>query len=552
MWRPLILRQLREQDQTETSRALTIIVGILLAAFHLLLLAFILLPEYSTRWWRLLVAIYALCIPSLILNRRGYTRFASLYLVGGLWLVVTAAALTAGGIASFAALFYLVIVFISGILFGSRGAIVTALLCVGTALSLVIIEVTGHIASTPIPHTALSRWLSITLLTVILMGLQYLSVRRVLDALKRSQEELEVRKRTEEELRRVSERLQLATRAASIGIWDWDVINDELVWDDAMYRLYGLRKEDFSGAFDAWAKSLAPDDFERANEEVQAALRGEREFAAEFRIIWPDGSEHFTKAASHTFRDRAGRPLRMVGVNYDVTERRLAEEALKKAKDRSEKLINTIEGIVWEADAATFAFTFVSPQAERFLGYPCERWLTEPTFWKDHIHPDDRDAAVAYCTSYTTERREHDLEYRMIAADGHEIWLRDIVTVEVENNEPKTLRGIMVDVTARKQAEERVALLQMITMDIAAARDLPSALEVVLRRVCEKTGWALGQAWLPNEEGTALNCCPAWFATSANLEGFRNSTKDFCLHIGRRPPRDGVGPAAAGLDSGCY
>jgi len=134
------------------------------------------------------------------------------------------------------------------------------------------------------------------------------------------------RKQAEEDLRRVSERLQLATRAANIGIWDWDVARDETVWDDAMYKLYGKRKEDFSGAYDAWAQSLAPEDFERAQGELQAALGGEREFDSEFRIVWPDGSTHFIKADSQTFHDADGKPVRMVGVNYDVTERRRAEE----------------------------------------------------------------------------------------------------------------------------------------------------------------------------------------------------------------------------------
>lgn len=140
----------------------------------------------------------------------------------------------------------------------------------------------------------------------------------------------------------------------------------------------------------------------------------------------------------------------------EIEERKRAEDALRIAREQSETLISTIDGIVWEADAKTFQFSFVSPQAERFLGYPRERWLAEPTFWKDHIHPDDRDEAVAYCVSCTAMMRAHDFEYRMIAADGREVWLRDIVAVMVENNEPKTLRGIMVDVTEQKRAEEEL------------------------------------------------------------------------------------------------
>ena len=80
--------------------------------------------------------------------------------------------------------------------------------------------------------------------------------------------------------------------------------------------------------------------------------------------------------------------------------------------------MNTIDGIVWEADARTVAFTFVSQQAERLLGYPVERWLTEPTFWQDHMHPDDRRWAVPFCAVATAEKRPHEFEYRMLAAMG--------------------------------------------------------------------------------------------------------------------------------------
>ena len=71
------------------------------------------------------------------------------------------------------------------------------------------------------------------------------------------------------------------------------------------------------------------------------------------------------------------------------------------AQQRFQDLVNSVEGIVWEADATTFQFLFVSDQAERILGYPVERWLSEPTFWKDHLHPDDREWAAAFCVKAT-------------------------------------------------------------------------------------------------------------------------------------------------------
>jgi PAS domain S-box-containing protein len=138
----------------------------------------------------------------------------------------------------------------------------------------------------------------------------------------------------------------------------------------------------------------------------------------------------------------------------DISERKRAEEALRDAHHNYVTLVNSLDGIVWEADAQTFAFSFVSPQAECMLGYPLTRWTTEPTFWKDHIHPDDREWATSFCIDATRAKRPHDFEYRMLAADGRIVWLHDVVTVVVENDQPVRLRGVMLDITERKRAEE--------------------------------------------------------------------------------------------------
>jgi len=141
----------------------------------------------------------------------------------------------------------------------------------------------------------------------------------------------------------------------------------------------------------------------------------------------------------------------------DANERRVEAVA---AHERFRELVNSLEGIVWEADAGTFAFTFVSEQAERVLGYPTGDWLSQPAFWKDHLHPDDRDWAVQFCVRATAEKRSHDFEYRMIAADQRVVWVRDLVTVVVENGRATRLRGVIVDITKRKQAEEALRTVE--------------------------------------------------------------------------------------------
>lgn len=152
----------------------------------------------------------------------------------------------------------------------------------------------------------------------------------------------ESRLRAEDQLVASQSRMQLAASAANIGIWDWDVVADRLVWDDSMYRLYGIRAQDFGGAYEAWSRTIHPEDRAMADGEVQAALRGEREYAPEFRIQRPDGCVRCIKAASQVIRGRDGAGLRMIGVNIDITERREAEERTLRSLLEKENLIREL------------------------------------------------------------------------------------------------------------------------------------------------------------------------------------------------------------------
>lgn len=119
---------------------------------------------------------------------------------------------------------------------------------------------------------------------------------------------------------------------------------------------------------------------------------------------------------------------------------------------RYNELVADVDGIVWEADAETLQFTFVSSQAERCLGYPLEQWLA-PGFWTAHLHPDDRERFVEHSKHAVRADTKRELEYRMIAADRGSVWLRGTMSVLALPGEPLKLRGIMVDVTERKRAE---------------------------------------------------------------------------------------------------
>ncbi len=135
------------------------------------------------------------------------------------------------------------------------------------------------------------------------------------------------------------DRLQLATRAADLGIWDWDIVNDTLVWDETMCRHYGITQPEFTGDLESWTKFVVPEDQPGATAALQAALGGDGGYAAEFRVRWPDGTVHYLRGVAQTLRTPEGKPLRMVGVNSDITAPKLAELELLRHRNHLEALV---------------------------------------------------------------------------------------------------------------------------------------------------------------------------------------------------------------------
>ncbi len=137
-----------------------------------------------------------------------------------------------------------------------------------------------------------------------------------------------------------------------------------------------------------------------------------------------------------------------------IIVRKKDETEKQRLEQRYQELVEGLDAIVWEADFKTTQFTYVNAYAEKLLGYPLSQWLSEPTFWHDHIHPEDRERTVSSCREASLRGENHVCEYRTIAADGRAVWLRDVITVELADGKPVLLKGVMVDITDRKLAEE--------------------------------------------------------------------------------------------------
>jgi PAS domain S-box-containing protein len=164
--------------------------------------------------------------------------------------------------------------------------------------------------------------------------------------------------------------------------------------------------------------------------------------------------------------------------NRLFTAEQAARTEAQAAAENFRGLVDTLDAIVLDADAETFQVTFVNRRAEAILGYPQNEWYGNPTFWKDHLHPADRDWAVALCSQEITAGRDHVMQYRMLAADGGVRWMHDMVRVlPAPAGGRRQLRSVMVDITERKRADAVLAGEREILALIAAGAPLGRVLD---------------------------------------------------------------------------
>ena len=153
----------------------------------------------------------------------------------------------------------------------------------------------------------------------------------------------DIKKRTEdiitakEKVEESEFRFKLAVHSGKLGIWDWNVKDNVMVWDDRMFEFYGITPNTFNNNIDVWTNGLHPEDKQRAVDECNAALNGENDFNTSFRVLRPDGKIFYLKADAVVIRDIDGKPMRMIGINSDISERKLSEELLLSAKEKVEE-----------------------------------------------------------------------------------------------------------------------------------------------------------------------------------------------------------------------
>jgi PAS domain S-box-containing protein len=149
--------------------------------------------------------------------------------------------------------------------------------------------------------------------------------------LDKQKEEMRPFKESNTEIQHSNDKYKIDARVASIGVWDWNMKLNVMVWDDKLYEIYGIPPQDFI-SYESWTKHIHPDDLPAVEDSINRALENQSHDYAEFRIIRPDGSIRYIGATAGLIRDNKNKITRVVGVNFDLTEQKMAEDALMKSE----------------------------------------------------------------------------------------------------------------------------------------------------------------------------------------------------------------------------
>ncbi|HEY3766575.1 MAG TPA: EAL domain-containing protein [Gaiellales bacterium] len=272
----------------------------------------------------------------------------------------------------------------------------------------------------------------------------------------------ESRKRSGDMLRSLIEQLPAVSYTAS------PLTGDPVYVSPQLERLFGWAVSDWSQGTSEWARRIHSEDRDATLAAYSDAVEAGAPFEREYRLFDASGDVRWVWDTAVTVHDDIGEPIAVHGVIFDITTRKHAEQALtdsqahvREAEERYRNLVERLPLAIYiDALDATATSIYNSPQNAEITGYTHEQWMTDPDLFAKVIHPDDRDRVLAGLAQAHDEDSEFCCEYRIVRPDATERWVRDESVVVVSQDDvPLYRQGYLLDITARKHAEERLGHL---------------------------------------------------------------------------------------------
>lgn len=249
-----------------------------------------------------------------------------------------------------------------------------------------------------------------------------------------------------------ADRVTLAMDAAKMGAWDWDLATQKITWNTQQELLLGYQPGTPARRYEDWARRVHPDDLAKTEAAVQQALKTGHDFAAEYRVIWDDATEHWIASFGRCYFDDQGKPWRMLGVQQDITDRKRTETNLLVSEERLRLATEAADiGMwFWELVDDRLIWTDV---CKRLFGFDPALEVTYERFLQA-LHPDDRERTNTAVQFAIADNQDYKVEYRTVWSDQSTHWILAQGRVFCNaQGQPIRMMGTAQDITARKQAE---------------------------------------------------------------------------------------------------
>ena len=259
-----------------------------------------------------------------------------------------------------------------------------------------------------------------------------------------------------QELRRNDELLRLATRAGKVGLWEWDVTRDQVMWTESLYSIHGIEREVFRHTREGFERLVHPDDRKAVAESIERSLRDGDPFEFEFRILRPDGGIAWAYASAEVLRE-SGEPIRVVGATVDISDRKRAEAALKESEERFRLMSEQAPVMIWMSDAEGGCL-HLNRMLRDFWGIADDDLAGFE--WRHTMHPDDAPEIGRLMSEALEQQQEITLKGRYRRADGQMRVLGTHARPRFsETGEFLGMIGVNSDETEREEAELQRELL---------------------------------------------------------------------------------------------
>jgi PAS domain S-box-containing protein len=256
-------------------------------------------------------------------------------------------------------------------------------------------------------------------------------------------------------LRESEDRLRQAQAVARVGTFEWNVRTDVNTWTPEMEAMYGLPAGGFSRTQTAWENLVHPDDRAEAVRRVERAFETGVPVEGEWRVVWPDGSVHWLAGRFQAFKDESGKPLRLTGVNIDISHLKHAEEELRGAKQRMESLLENSPLAVIEWSSADYRIVRWSDEATKVFGWTAEETVGKRINELNWIYPEDQPLVEQVMAEMLSGKRPHNVNRnRNVRKDGVVIHCEWYNSTLIDPSGAFSVLSLVLDVTERKRAEE--------------------------------------------------------------------------------------------------